>query len=126
MCGAEFYMDFGFMRSSTEDYKCPNKATDRVVTLYDGYSAHLVIVDSASRRVWVFLNQSKDPPIDILRAFMSRFGLKKGLVRTDQGDELARCGAFCTMMLDELATWLNLLVLTALPRMAVRKFTTII
>jgi hypothetical protein len=23
-CGAEFYMDFGFMRSSTEDYKRPN------------------------------------------------------------------------------------------------------
>jgi hypothetical protein len=32
---------------------------------------------------------------------MSRFGLKKGLVRTDQGGELARCGVFCTMMLDE-------------------------
>ncbi len=25
---AEFFMDFGFMRSSTEDYKCPNKSTD--------------------------------------------------------------------------------------------------
>ena len=29
-CGAEFYIDFGFMQSSTEDYKRPNKATDRV------------------------------------------------------------------------------------------------
>jgi hypothetical protein len=47
-CGAEFFMDFGFMRSSTEDYKCPNKSTDRVVNSYDGYSAHLVIVDGAS------------------------------------------------------------------------------
>jgi hypothetical protein len=35
-CGAEFYMDFGFMRSSTKDYKHPNKATNRVITLYDG------------------------------------------------------------------------------------------
>jgi hypothetical protein len=70
-CGAEFYMDFGFMRSSTKDYKRPNKATDRVVTSYDGYSAHLVIVDGASRRVWVFLTKSKELPINILRAFMS-------------------------------------------------------
>jgi hypothetical protein len=86
-CGAEFYMDFGFMRSSTEDYKRPNKATNQVVTLYDGYSAHLVIVDGASRHVWVLLTKSKDPPIDILRAFMSRYGLKTGLVQTDQGSE---------------------------------------
>ena len=47
-CGAEFFMDFGFMRSSTEDYRRPNKATDRVVTSYDGHSSHLVIVDGAS------------------------------------------------------------------------------
>jgi hypothetical protein len=35
-CGAEFFMDFAFMRSLTEDYKRPNKATDWVVTSYDG------------------------------------------------------------------------------------------
>jgi hypothetical protein len=43
--GAEFYMDFGFIRSSTEDYKRPNKTTDWIVTLYDEYLAHLIIVD---------------------------------------------------------------------------------
>ncbi len=48
-CGAEFFMDFTVMQSSTEDYKCPNKSTDWIVTSYDGYSAHLIIVDSASR-----------------------------------------------------------------------------
>jgi hypothetical protein len=47
-CGAEFYMDFGFMRSSTEDYKRPNKDTNHVVMAYGEYSAHLVIVDGAS------------------------------------------------------------------------------
>jgi hypothetical protein len=57
-CGAEFYMDFGFMWSSTEDYKCPNKSTDQVVTSYDGYSSHLIIVDGASGRVWIFLTSS--------------------------------------------------------------------
>jgi hypothetical protein len=94
-------MDFGFIRSSTEDYKRPNKSTDRVVISYDGYSAHLIIVDGASRHVWVFLTRGKDPPLAILREFMSRFGTKKGLVRTDQGGELARYGEFRNMMLGE-------------------------
>ncbi len=69
--------------------------------LYDGYSAHLVIVDGASRRVWVLLTKSKDPLIDILRAFMSKYGLKTGLVQTDQGGEFARSSAFRTTMLNE-------------------------
>jgi hypothetical protein len=42
-----------------------------------------------------------EPLIDILRAFVSRFGLKKGLILTDQGGELARSGAFCNLMLDD-------------------------
>ena len=54
-CGAEFFMDFAFMRASTSDYKRPNKHTDQVVTLYDGYSSHLIIVNSTSRQVWAFL-----------------------------------------------------------------------
>jgi hypothetical protein len=49
MCGAEFFMDFSFMQSSTEDYKHPNKATDCVVTSYDGRMSHLIIVNGASR-----------------------------------------------------------------------------
>ncbi len=49
--GAEFFMDFAFMRASTEDYKRPNKATDRIVKSYNGCLSHLVIVNSASRRV---------------------------------------------------------------------------
>ncbi len=89
-CSAEFFMDFAFMHASTEDYKWPNKATDRVVTSYDGYSSHLVIVDSASRRVWAFLMKSKDPPINILRAFLKKFGVSMGVIRTDQGGKLAR------------------------------------
>ncbi len=89
------------MRSSTEDYRRPNKGTDRVITLYSGYSSHLVIVDSASRRVWVFLTKTKDPPIETFRAFMTRFASHTGLIRTDQGGELARSGAVRTMMLTE-------------------------
>ena len=98
-CGDEFYMDFGFMRSSTSDYRRPNKQTDRVVLSYDGYTSYLLIVDGKSRRIWSFVTKSKEPPIDIIRAFMSKFGNKNGgLVRTDQGGELARCSEFRTMM----------------------------
>jgi hypothetical protein len=101
-CGAEFFMDFAFMHASTEDYKRPNKATDWIVTSYDGYSSHLVIVDSASRRVWAFLTKSKDPPIDILRAFLKKFGISTGVIRTDQGGKLARSNTFRDMVLAEI------------------------
>ena len=87
------------MRASSEDYKCPNKATDRVVTSYDGYSSHLLVIDGASRRVWAFLTKTKEPPLDILRAFMTKFGIGNGVVRTDQGGELARSSLFRDMML---------------------------
>ncbi len=100
-CGAEFYMDFGFMQSSSKDYKQPNKAMDCVVTSYNGYSSHLVVVDGASCRIWAFLTKMKEPPIDILRAFMPKFGLAKDLFRTDQGGELAQSSAFQNMMLDK-------------------------
>ena len=56
-------MDFGFMRALIDDYRRPNKNTDRVVQLYDGFSAYLLIVDGASRRVWVFLTKRKNPPL---------------------------------------------------------------
>ncbi len=42
-CGVEIFMDFAFMRSSTDDYKRPNKTTDRIVTSYDSHSSHLII-----------------------------------------------------------------------------------
>jgi hypothetical protein len=114
------------MRSSTEDYKRPNKATDWVVTSYDGYSAHLDIVDGASWHVWVFLTKSKDPLIDILRAFMSRYGLKTGLVRTDQGGEFARSSAVCTIMLNKFGYVVKPTGADVLPRTAEQKYTTIL
>jgi hypothetical protein len=100
-CGAKFFMDFAFMRALTDDYKCPDKPTDCIVTSYDGHAAHLLIVDSASRRVWAFLTKSKDPPLDILRIFMAKFGSGMGVVRTDQGGELTRSAFFWEMMLED-------------------------
>jgi hypothetical protein len=67
-------MDFGFMRASTSNFSKPNKKDDRVVLSYDGFSSYLLIVDEASRFVWVFLTGTKEPPLDIVDAFLSRFG----------------------------------------------------
>ena len=86
------------MRASTANYKHPNKQTDRVVFSYDGYSAYLIIVDGAYQRLWVFLTQTKDPPLDILRAFLTKFSIGSGLVWTDQGGKLARSADFRNLM----------------------------
>ena len=92
-------IDFTFMQALTEDYQQPNKTTDRIVTSYNGYSSHLIIVDSASRRVWAFLTKSKEPPIEILCTFLKKFGIGSGLIHTIQGGELAWSQAFCDMAL---------------------------
>ena len=88
------------MRSSTSDFSHPNKKSDRVVTSYDGFSSYLLIVDEATRFIWVFLTKSKAPPLDILNAFFACFGHEHGgLVRTDQGGELTRSSALSDLLL---------------------------
>ena len=95
-----FYMDYGFMRSSTSDYSQPKKGVDRVVKSYDGFTSYLLIIDEASRYVWVFLTASKDPPLDIVSEFLHHHGHKEGgCIRTDQGGELARSFAFQDLLL---------------------------
>ncbi len=63
---------------------------------------YLLIVDEASHFVWIFLTASKDPPLNIIRAFLTQHGHSKGgSVRTDQGGKLARCLALQDMLLRE-------------------------
>ena len=48
-------------------------------------------MDEASWYIWVFLTKSEDPPIDIIETFLGRFGhADGGIIRTNQGGELAR------------------------------------
>ena len=96
-------MDFGFMWSSRSDYSRPDKRSDRVIASWDGYSSYLLIVDEASRFIWVFLTKSKDPPIDIIDKFLQKFGhADGGCIRTDQGGELAGLSALLDMALKPL------------------------
>ena len=76
--GRQFYMDFGFMRASSSNYSRPNKTTDWMIDSWDGYSLYLLVVDEASRYIWVFLTKSKEPPLDIIDTFLDCFGLKIG------------------------------------------------
>ena len=46
--GQHFFMDFGFMQSSTSNFSCPNLATDWVVQSLDGFNSYLLIVDELS------------------------------------------------------------------------------
>jgi hypothetical protein len=100
-CSAKFFMDFAFMRAAIDNYKRPDKSTDCIVTSYNSHAAHLLIVNSASCRVWAFLTKSNDPPLDILRVFMAKFGSGMGVVQMDQGRELAQSASFWEMMLKD-------------------------
>jgi hypothetical protein len=100
--GKRFYMDFGFMRASSLDYRQPNPKTDRVVQSWDGYSSYLLIVDEASCYTWVLLTKSKDPPLDIIDQFLRKFGHEEGgSLRSNQGGKLAKSTALADMVLRE-------------------------
>ncbi len=47
----------------------------------------------------MFPTKSKEPPLDILQSFMTKFGIGNGVVRTDQGGELACSASFRDTML---------------------------
>jgi hypothetical protein len=93
-------MDFGFMCASASDYSRPDKSKDCVVQSFDGYSSYLLIVDEASHFVWIFLTASKEPPLAIIREFLTQHSHSNGgLVRTNQGGKLAQCSALQDMLL---------------------------
>jgi hypothetical protein len=86
----EFRMDFGFMRALANDYTQPSRTTDRVILSYDRFTSYLIIVDAATWFIWIFLTKSKEPPLDIVKAFMCGFALSDGgFICTDQGGKLA-------------------------------------
>jgi hypothetical protein len=73
-----FFMDIGFMQSSRSNYHSPRLGINRVVECFKGYSVYLIIVDESSRYVWVFLQKSKELPIDLVLAFLTIHGSPDG------------------------------------------------
>jgi hypothetical protein len=73
-----------------------------VVKCFEGFNAYLIIVDEASRYVWVNIRQSKIPPVDLIVGFLSIHGNASGIViRTDLSGELARSTELQTTVFKE-------------------------
>ena len=70
--GQHFHMDFGFVSSN----KYQIRTTDgRNVTSIDGKRAYLLVVDRASRYMWTYITDTKEPPIEAARMILSKFKL---------------------------------------------------
>jgi hypothetical protein len=54
-----FYIDFGFLRASTDDFTKPNAKKDRIIQSFDGYSSYVLVVDEFTKYSWIFLTSSK-------------------------------------------------------------------
>jgi transposase InsO family protein len=91
--GEHLHMDFGFLQGS--DWK--KKDSDgRTVTSIDGYRSYLLIIDRATRYIWIFLTKTKQPPVSQVKGFLQRFkGLhRNATITTDLGGELVKSIAF--------------------------------
>ncbi len=88
------------MHASASDHSRPDKSKDRNVQSFDGYSSYLLIVDEASQFVWIFLTASKEPPLNIIREFLTQHGHSNGgSMHINQGGKLARCSTLQDMLL---------------------------
>ena len=98
--GQHFAMDFGFVRGSGYKVKMEDAPT---VTSIDGFNSYLIIVDKATRYIWLFLTASKSPPVEIARSVLRKFKSTKPhrTVRTDQGKELGKSAEFQKMLQEE-------------------------
>ncbi len=57
-------------------------------------------MDEALHHMWVFITSTKDPPLDLIDKLFTRFGHPDvGLIRTDQGRELAGLQELVDMVL---------------------------
>jgi len=98
--GQNFYMDFGFMRGSGY---CSKDEEGRTITSIDGYRSYLIVLDKATRYLWVFLTKTKAPPTNILEMFLKEDGnptVTRRTIRTDEESELWASHAFKTAALD--------------------------
>lgn len=86
--GTHFHMDMGFIRGSNFQHK---DTDGNMVTSLDGYNSYLLIIDRATRYMWVFQSKYKTPKIDTIKGFLQTHGAQghqQKYVRTDEGGEL--------------------------------------
>ena len=100
--GQHFHCDFGFMRSKSYQQKDED---GKLQTSIDGKRAYLLIIDRATRYMWVYLANSKRPPIQFCKSILNKFksSTKHRTIRCDQG-ELASSNDFKRMLQEEQFT----------------------
>ena len=103
--GQHFHLDFGFVRGSS--FKLPTaNGEGPTITSVDGKNSYCLIVDRATRHIWVFLSNSKEPPIEPVRMVLRKFGanITHRTARTDQDKGLGKSKDFLKMLSDERFT----------------------
>ena len=95
--GQHLHMDFGFVRGSDWAEKDDD---GKLITSIDKYRSYLLIIDRATRYIWVFLTKTKEPPVAQAKGILEKF---KGQYRyctvtTDLGKELGKSKAFQKMV----------------------------
>ena len=100
--GARLFCDFGFIRSSTDDYQTPDAERDRVVKSFHGFNSYLAIVDAFTIYTWIFPCRLKKPAIELINLFLMKNCIPSGdLVRTNLGGKLACSHAFCNKLAEQ-------------------------
>jgi deoxyuridine 5'-triphosphate nucleotidohydrolase len=101
--GMHFHADFGFVRGSAFRMKTEDGKT---ITSIDGKNSYCLIVDRATRYVWVFIADSKEPPVEAIRMILQKFGAKipHRTFRTDRDKGLNLSLLFRQMLVDEQFT----------------------
>ena len=95
--GQHFHIDFGFARGSEFSLKL---ASGRTITSIDGKNAYLLIADRKTRMLWIYVCNTKTPPVDQVKMILNKFGSKNThrTVRTDQDKALGKSVQFAKMV----------------------------
>ena len=103
--GQHFHMDFGFVRGTLFKLQSA-KGEGPTITSVDGKNFYCLIVDRAIRHIWVFLSNTKEPPIEPVCMVLRKFGanITHSTVQTDQDKGLGKSKDFLQMLSDEWFT----------------------
>ena len=100
--GQHFHIDFGFVRGSKFRVKTEN-GEGPTITSVDGKNFYCLIVDRATRYMWVYLSNTKEPPVEPVRMILRKFGanITHKTVRSDQDKALGKSVEFLAMLKEE-------------------------
>jgi deoxyuridine 5'-triphosphate nucleotidohydrolase len=99
--GQHIHADFGFVRGSDWSKKDND---GKLVTSMDGYRSYCLMIDRASRYIWIVLTKRKTPPIESGRNLLLQLRAKVKstycTITTDLGGELAGSHKFRKMLIE--------------------------